>query len=117
MNAIEIDSIIIVYFLGLTSPKGVSSISINFPNETRNGSATSSYSDRSRSTRQGSATSEQSRVSGLSEYSDSDFVQASETRDAKSSVDVDQNQQKLQAQKMNSMFTSGRALCNRICSA
>jgi hypothetical protein len=41
---------------GLTSPKGVSSISINFPNETRNGSATSSYSGRSRSTRQGSAT-------------------------------------------------------------
>lgn len=86
---------------GLTSPKGVSSISINFPNDTRNGSAMSSYSDRSRSTRQGSATSEQSRVSGLSEYSDSDFVQASETRDAKSSVDVDQSQQKLQAQNID----------------
>lgn len=80
-------------------PKGVSSISIQFENDSRKGSAGSRFS---RSTRTGSAASTRSHVSGLSEYSDSDFVPAVETRDSRGSVDIDKNtSKKLHAQNVD----------------
>lgn len=87
----------------IASPsKGVSSISIHISNEVRNGSAMSNYSDRSKSTRQGSATSGTSRISGLSEYSDSNYVPAaSESRDPRGSIDIDKNDKKLHAQNVD----------------
>lgn len=83
----------------LSPAKGVSSISLQFENDSRSGSAGSRYS---RSTRNGSAASTRSHVSGLSEYSDSDFVPTSETRESKGSADIDKTtSKKLHAQNVD----------------